>query len=104
MGTSNESRIPKWLQRAVDFCKAQPLDYLPRIYTDGTYDKTQIDLHSVFDPTAVRRQAAASVVIVRDGADLKDRPAISTRITRSAYTMEYLALALASQVQQHSKG
>ena len=101
----------KWLQTAVDFCKAQNADYLPRIYTDGTYDETQFDLHSVFDTTAVRRHAAASVVIVHDGADWKDRPALSIRITdgdmidtRSAYTMEYLALALATQIQQYSKG
>ena len=51
------------------------------------------------------------MVIVHDGADWKERPALSLRITdgdmintRSAYTMEYLALALATQIQRHIKG
>ena len=100
-----------WLLRAVDFCKAQPEDYLPRIYSDGTYDERENELHSVFDATAIRRHAAASVVIVHDGTDWMEKPALSIRITdgelidtRSAYTMEYLALALAAQVQQHPEG
>ena len=108
---AEESHTPKWLQRGIEFCKSQPADYVPRIYTDGTYDEAEHDLHSIFDATAVRRHAAASVVIVHDGVDLKDRPAFSIRITdgdmidmRSAYTMEYLALTLATQIQQHTKG
>ena len=51
------------------------------------------------------------VVIIHDGADWKDKPAFSIRITdgdiidtRSAYTMEYLALTPATQIQQHTKG
>ena len=110
MGAAEESQMPRWLQRGVEFCKSQPADYLPRIFTDGTYDEAEHDLHSLFDATAVRRHAAASVVIVHDGADWKDRPAFSIRITdgdtidtRSAYKLEYLALALATQIQQHSK-
>ena len=67
--------MAKWLQTAVEFCKAQNADYLPRIYTE------KFDLHIVFDTTTVRRHAAASVVIVYDGADWKDRPALSIRIT-----------------------
>ena len=56
-------------------------------------------------------QRNAIVVVVHDGADWKDRLAFSIRITngdminiRSAYTMEYLALTLATQIQQHTKG
>ena len=93
--SQDESHMPKWLQTAVEFCKAQRTDYLPRIYTDGTYDETKFDLHRVFDATAVRRHAAASVVIVHDGADWKERPALGIRITdgdmidtRSENTME----------------
>ena len=51
----------------------------------------------------------ASVVIVHDGEDGKKRLALSLRITegekintRSAYTMKYLALALATQIQRHT--
>ena len=102
---------PKWLQKAVDFCKSQQTDYIARIYTDGSYDESQFDLHSIFDTNAVRHHASASVVIVHDGPDWTERPALCLRITdgdmintRSAYTMEYLALALATQIQQHTKG
>ena len=109
--STDESHTAKWLQTAVEFCKAQNTDYLPRIYTDGTYDETKFDLHSVFDTTAVRGHATASVVIVHDRADWKERPALSIRITfgdmidkRPDYTMEYLALALATQIRQYSKG
>ena len=59
----------------------------------------------------ITKHAAASVVIIHDGTDWKERPALCLRITdgdaidtRSAYTMEYLALGLATHIQQHSKG
>ena len=73
LGTTDEAHMPLWLSKGVQFCKAQPADYIPRIFTDGAYDKADHDLHYVFDDTAVRRHAAASVVIVHDGPDWKDR-------------------------------
>ena len=48
---------------------------------------------------------------IHDGIDWKERPALSLRITdgniidtTSAYTMEYLALTLATQIHQYTKG
>ena len=58
----------------------------------------------------MRRHAAANVVIVYDEADWKDRPALNIRNidgdmidTRSAYKVKYLALTLATQMQQQTK-
>ena len=48
---------------------------------DGTYDKADDDLLSVFDTTAGRRHAAPSVVIIHDIPDLKDRLTFNIRIT-----------------------
>ena len=77
---------------------------------DGTNDESQFDLHSLFDSILVRRHVAASVTIIHDGIDWKVRPALSLRITagdisdrRSAYTMKYLALTLATQIHQRTK-
>ena len=55
LGAAEESHMPKWLQIRLEFCKMQTADYLPRIFSN---------LRSVFDATAVRHHAAASVVIV----------------------------------------
>ena len=59
----------KWIQKALDFCRSLPTDYIARIYIDGSYDESQFDLQSIFDANAVRRHASASVVIVHDGLD-----------------------------------
>ena len=60
---------------------------------------------------AVKRHAAVSVVILHDGDDWETRPAFAMHITngdmigtRSAHTMDYLALALATKIQLHSQG
>ena len=71
----------KWLDDAIQFCQAQPEDYIPRLFTDGTYTETDHDLHSVFESTAVRQHAAASVVILHDGDDWENRPAFAMQIT-----------------------
>ena len=54
---------PKWLQEAIEFYKRQPEDFIPRLFTDGTYKVTGFDLPTVFEPKAVIQQAASSVVI-----------------------------------------
>ena len=77
--------------------------------TDKTYKVTDHNLHSVFESTAVKQHAALSVVILHHGEDWDTRPAFAMHMTdgdmlgtRSAYTMEYLALALATKIQLHS--
>ena len=91
---SDEANMPKSLKSAVDFCKTHQADVRPYIYTDDTYDDTEFDLHSFFDATKIWCHAAASVVIVHDGADWKEtlelRITITNRdmiYTQSAYTM-----------------
>ena len=64
--------MPYRLTKDFEICKSQPAEFLPRIFTDGTYEEAEHDLHGVFDATDVRRHATASVVIVYDGPDLKD--------------------------------
>ena len=65
--------MSRWLQRVAECCKSQLSDYLPHIFTDITYDEAEHDLQRILDATAVRRHAAADVVIVYDGADWKDK-------------------------------
>ena len=60
-----------------------PEDYIPKLYMDGNFREMDLDLHSVFESTAVRQHAAASVVILHDGEDLGTRPAIAMNITKS---------------------
>ena len=72
---------PKWLEKAIQFCKAHTENYIPRLFTDGTYRETDHDLHSVFENTAFRRPAAASVLILHDGQDWETQPAFAMHIT-----------------------
>ena len=65
----------------------------------------------MFESHKVKKQAAASGVILYDGNDWANRPGYAMHITdgdmigiRSAYAMEYLALALATKKQLHSQG
>ena len=46
LGTADEAHMPHWLTKGVEFCKSQAAGYIPRIFTDGTYDKAEHDLHS----------------------------------------------------------
>ena len=101
-----ECPSPPWVQQVAQFCSTQGPTYKPRIYTDGSYTERDHDLHSVFDTDAVTRTAAAGIAIVHDGPDWKQRPMYAIHIdhgadigARSAYTMEYLALAMAMRVQ-----
>ena len=111
IGATGVTLKPRWPEQAVHFCKSQPADYTPRLYTDGAYRESNFDLHSVFEADVIRKHAAASVVIMHDGIDWKSRPVLWLIITdgdaidkRSAYTMEYLALGLTTQIQKRSKG
>ena len=97
---------PNWVQQALHFCDEQGPDYKPRIYTDGSYTERDHDIHSVFDTDAVTKTASAGIAIVHDGEDWQDRPIYAIHVdhgadvgTRSAYTMEYLALAMAMRMQ-----
>ena len=65
----------------------------------------------MFEPTAVKKHAATSEVILHVRPDREKRPTFALRITegdmigtRSVHTMEYLALALATMIHQYSKG
>ena len=60
----------------------------------------------MLDSNAVTRQSAAGVIIVHDGYDWKDRPSFAIHISDgsdiqagSAYTLEYLAVAVALRLQ-----
>ena len=74
------------------------------------YREEDFDLHAVFDSMAVARKSGASLVIIHDGPDWKTRPIYAMRIkdrdlidTRSAYTMEFLALVAALRIQHDFK-
>ena len=71
----------KWLRKTKEFCRTPADDYILTLYTDGTYREADHDLHSVFDGTAQRRHAAASVVILHDGEDWESRLAFSMHKT-----------------------
>ena len=101
--------VPNWIQQAEQFCQDQGPDYIPRIYTDGSYVERDHDIHSVFEPDAVTKTAAAGIAIIHDGPDWRDRPIYAMHVdhgddigVRSAYTMEYLALAIAMRIQSQS--
>ena len=88
------------------FCAEQGPTYKPRIYTDGAYVEKDHDMHSVFDKDAITKKSAAGLAIVHDGPDWQDRPIYALHIRHgadigasSAYTMEYLALAVAMRIQ-----
>jgi Ulp1 family protease len=98
-----------WLQQAAQFCQEQGPEYKPRIYTDGSYMERDHDIHSVFDSDAITKTAAAGIAIIHDGPDWRDRPIYAIHVdhgadigVRSAYTMEYLALAIAMRLQTPS--
>ena len=107
--TGHNSRIqaqPDWVCKATDFCRRQGPTYRPGIYTDGAYEERDYDLHTVFDRNAVTKKSAAGMAIVHDGPDWQDRPIFALHIGHgadiradSAYTMEFLALAMAMRVQ-----
>ena len=93
------------------FCQTQTAEYIPRLFSNRPYKETDHNLHSVFKSTAVKQNATAGVVILPDGQDWENRPALAIHITdgdmigaRLAYTMEYLALALVTKIQLHSQG
>jgi len=101
---------PAWVHEANEFVRRQPRDYKPRIYTDGSYKEIDHDLHSVFEDEAVRKVARAGIVILHDGPEWKTRPIFALHIkegeeigARSAYTMEYLAIAAAQRLQKDFK-
>jgi len=103
--------VLSWVQQAEEFCKEQGSDYIPRIYTDGSYAERDFDIHSVFDSDAVTRTASAGVAIIHDGPDWRSKPIYAIHIAhgddigaRSAYTMEYLALAIALRLHSSTLG
>ena len=84
---------------------------MPRLFTDGAYKKSDHNLHNVFESSAFKKLAAAIVVILYNRQDSETRPAFAIHImdrdmimTRSAYTMKYLSLVLATRIQMHSRG
>jgi hypothetical protein len=101
---------PGWIREANEFVRKQPADYKPRIYTDGSYKEFGHDIHTVFEEEAVRKAARAGIVILHDGPEWKTRPIFALHIkegeeigARSAYTMEYLAIAAAHRLQNDFK-
>ena len=97
---------PDWVCKATDFCRRQGLTYRPRIYTEGAYEEKDYDLHTVFDRNAVIKKSAAGLAIIHDRPNWRDRPIFALHFEQgadiravSAYTMEYLALAMAMCVQ-----
>ena len=94
----------------MEFLHQAPADYRPKIYTDGSYKELDHDIHTIFEETAVRKQAQAGVVIVHDGPDWKERPMFTMHISAgedigacSAHTMKYIALAVTMELQQRFK-
>ena len=66
-----ETELMHWLQKVISFSRAHPTDDISHIYTDGTYDESEFDLHSLFDSTAVKRHEAARVIIIHYVMDWK---------------------------------
>ena len=96
---------PSWLSKVVEFCDRQGNNYKPRIYTDGAYSERNHTLMSAFDPETIIKDSAGGVVIVHDGLDWRDRAIYALHIgdgagigADSAYTMEYLAVAIAMRM------
>ena len=97
------SITPKWYRWIRDEVAKYP-GYIPAIYTDGSY-KEYSSVQAILQPTTMRRKASAAIIIKDNSPDWKIRPIISIKVdegenigTRSAYSMEFLSLAMAMTV------
>jgi hypothetical protein len=97
---------PQWIQdirRTLDSILGN-MQYQARPYTDGAYS-TSADIESYFRPSELHCTATASIIIKDDSSLWRRKPVIALHISdghelnpRSAYTMEFLALAGALQL------
>ena len=107
---SLDTNEPNWVLEVEKFCKRQKEDYKPRIYTDGMFKEDDHDLRTIFNVRSVRVDTGASVIILHDGPDWRDREMLALHIkngeemeAKSAFTMEFIALAAALRMQKGFK-
>ena len=94
---------PQWLTWLRDRTTSTP-DYMPAIYTDGSH-LTSHSINSILQPTTAIVTASAAIVIKDNSPNWKSKPIYVVRVTEgdsigaaSAYTMEFLSLAMAMTV------
>ena len=100
-----QRNIPLYIQWVQQSHSLKTTDYIPSIYTDGSYS-SQTSIEAVFRPDRQQRHASASVIIKDTSMDWKQKDVHIIHIKNgdhiqatSAYTMEFLALAVAMKLQ-----
>ena len=105
MGTQE---TPQWVEQALQWVATAPPGFTPCIHTDGSYNEANSPIEAIFSDAHKRIQASAGLVIMHNGPDWRDYPQLVLHLqngsgidAKSAYTMEYLALAAALRLQEH---
>ena len=104
---AHAEHIPDWATQVVDWIAKAPAGFVPCIHTDGSYNEGSLSLASIFDDAHKTISATAGLIIMHDGPDWRDFPTCAIHIkdgdkiqARSAYSMEFIALAAALRLQE----
>ena len=100
--------VPLWVEQTRQWVDSAPQGFIPCIHTDGSYNEGNSTMEAIFNDSHKRITASAGLVIMHDGPDWRRFPQLVLHLkdgasidTRSAYTMEYIALAAALRLQEH---
>ena len=97
-----------WVAQVLGLVQEGGGDYKPCIFTDGSYLERANGMAAVFNTDKLTKISAGSMVIMHEGPDWRNFPTIVVEFddgqaigAGSAYSMEFLALTAALQLQEH---